>query len=633
MLLGQTVKKFALTNRAKCVYSVEPMIRTHRHPLPAVAALALLVGVVFGFVRVTYAKDAPKKEAPASDSADANPSPSADATPPTSTHPKVTSEEKRAHTLEYLEKEYGKRIASIDWTVRSLGVILLARVPGPSATKKLFEVFEKDKHDMPRLLAWQALLARAPEFEVKENSQFLNGTLALSEKGAINGEMRIALVEILGANLPTAGAKKAWERVFTECNAWEPGDLAVLDALGDCLKTWHSGQIAERLISFLAEGDLNVRAEYVLVRAGCPVKRAYDALPYEVKDLLNPKRHHRSSASIWKDQQEQCVVWLKKDRAAWRDLAKLDGKSWQALQPHYIPAPPSLDSIDIEDDEWRNDMELGRPDLKDFEAVFCVDATGSMGDVLRWLNRDVARMMAALTVVCKEPPKVGITFYRDFDCSFVVRHVAMSQKMAALTPELERMTADGGGDIPEAVREGLQDAFKNNPWTKSSGKAKVIILVGDAPPHENAVEDCYALAKKCGEAGIKIHAVKCTTSDHNDLTTFDQIAKASGGSSLDVSFPLYSNSRYINMAGKPDWIPTIARPECQLLIAPAPVGDQAGARVLLHVLQDAVSPKYRARMEPFSRTLLAYVDHTPPEKRLPFPANTPVLNKGNYKAQ
>ncbi|MDB5302263.1 MAG: hypothetical protein JWO87_3926 [Phycisphaerales bacterium] len=604
-------------------------IRTHWHPLPAVAAAALLLGVVFGFVRATPAKDAPK-EAPAAsaDSAD-----SADATPPPTTRPKVSSEEKRAHTLEYLEKEYGKRIASIDWTVRSLGVILLARVPGPSATKKLFEVCEKDKHDMPRLLAWQALLSRVGDFEAKENSQFFNDTLALAEKNAFNGDMRISLAEVLGANLPTPAAKKAWEKVFSECNAWEPGDMAVLDALGDCLKNWHSGAVAEKLIGFLTEGDVNVRAEYVLVRAGCPVKRAYETLPHEVLDPLSTKRHHRSSASIWKDQQAQCATWLRKEKGQWKDRAKLEDKPWQTLQPRYIPAPALLDSIDIDDADWRNDMELGKPDLKDFEAVFVVDATGSMGDVLVWLNRDVARMMAALTVVCKEPPKIGVTFYRDFDCTFVVRHVAMSQKMATLTPELERMTADGGGDIPEAVREGLADAFKNNPWTKSSGKAKTIILVGDAPPHENAVSDCYALAKKCAEAGITIHAIKCTTGDHNDLATFDQIAKAGGGSSLDVNFPLLSPNKYLGLSGKPSPIPTIARPECQLLIAPPPVGDRAGTHVLLHVLQDAVSPKYRARMEPFTRTLLAYVDHTPPEKRLPFPADTPSLMKTNYKAQ
>src|SRR5687768_13375238 len=79
-----------------------------------------------------------------------------------SSNPKVNT------LLEYLERDaYGKKLAAPFWVTRAMGVISMARLPQPTVTTKLLEVMEKDKHDIVRLLAWQAILSRAPSLDVK----------------------------------------------------------------------------------------------------------------------------------------------------------------------------------------------------------------------------------------------------------------------------------------------------------------------------------------------------------------------------------------------------------------------------------------------------------------------------------
>ena len=141
-----------------------------------------------------------------------------------------------------------------------------------------------------------------------------------------------------------------------------------------------------------------------------------------------------------------------------------------------------------------------------------VDATGSMGDVLDWLRRDVARTVAAFQSVCKEPVRIGVTFYRDHGDPWVVQHWPLTNRLRDLEPGLTRITADGGGDIPEAVLEGLTDAVRNNPWsTRPKGVNKVVILIGDAPPHEQTIPACVDLVKKAAATGVRTHVAKVTT--------------------------------------------------------------------------------------------------------------------------
>jgi hypothetical protein len=259
-----------------------------------------------------------------------------------------------------------------------------------------------------------------------------------------------------------------------------------------------------------------------------------------------------------------------------------------------------------------------------------------MGDVLEWLRRDVARVMAAFAQLCKEQPTLGVVFYRDQGDLFVTKVLPMTGRLQDLAPGLLQMTADGGGDIPEAVLDGLRAGIDGMRWSRTRKKSgKVLILVGDAPPKPGTEQQCQAVAKKGAEAGIKTYACKITTLEgRNDLSSFDGIAAAGGGSTVQAEFGRIYPNRFIGPDGKPQPIQSVARPEAQLVVAPASASQPPGERILVHVLADMINPQYKDRAEPLAQTLLAAVTpKTEPEKRQTYAANTPPLSVTTFNSQ
>ena len=269
----------------------------------------------------------------------------------------------------------------------------------------------------------------------------------------------------MACNAPNPRWKKIWEKLFTECNAWEPEDIPVLDALGACEEQWRSPGIIDGLINLTTETNM-ARAELVLRRAGCPVRTTISMLAPEIFDPMSPKRMHPSWGDMWQATRKECEKWWMTEKSHWKETVKPEGPVWKDLKPKYVPAPFVLDSIEPDDKVWYHDLELGKADLAQFEAAFMVDATGSMGDVLDWLKRDLGRMVMAFQMLCKEPTAIGVTFYRDYDCPWVVKMGALTTKVQTLEPLVNDMNADGGGDIPEAILPGLKDTIEKNKWTK-----------------------------------------------------------------------------------------------------------------------------------------------------------------------
>ena len=66
----------------------------------------------------------------------------------------------------------------------------------------------------------------------------------------------------------------------------------------------------------------------------------------------------------------------------------------------------------------------------------------------------------------------------------------------------------GGGDIPEAVLEGLTDSAAKNPWVAQASGKKVWVLVADAPGHPENQKECEDLVKAAAAKGFHLYAVK-----------------------------------------------------------------------------------------------------------------------------
>ena len=117
------------------------------------------------------------------------------------------------------------------------------------------------------------------------------------------------------------------------------------------------------------------------------------------------------------------------------------------------------------------------------DLVLVIDTTGSMGDEIRYLQSELG---AILNGIRQRHPgldlRVGFVFYRDIGDDYVTHTVPLTHDFAAAQGELAQHWAGGGGDYPEAMDQALIRAA-GQPWR--SDAAKTMLLVADAPPHDD----------------------------------------------------------------------------------------------------------------------------------------------------
>jgi Mg-chelatase subunit ChlD len=157
-------------------------------------------------------------------------------------------------------------------------------------------------------------------------------------------------------------------------------------------------------------------------------------------------------------------------------------------------------------------QETPKPERPKADVVFVLDTTGSMGGLLDGAKKKIWSIANELLKGSPKPElRVGLVAYRDKGDAYVTQ-------VTDLTPDLDKIyeillgfQAQGGGDGPENVRQGMHDAVTKISWSKERKAFKVMFLVGDAPPHLDyddvpKIEDiCLAAVK----ADITINAVRC----------------------------------------------------------------------------------------------------------------------------
>ena len=116
---------------------------------------------------------------------------------------------------------------------------------------------------------------------------------------------------------------------------------------------------------------------------------------------------------------------------------------------------------------------------RNVDIVLCVDATGSMGPYINAIREMLIPMMRE-TVAEFTEFRIGMVLYRDYGDEFLTRVIPFTSDFSVFQRNLNAVYPKGGGDIPEAVYEGLYEAADKFPWAAES---RLIILIGDAPPH------------------------------------------------------------------------------------------------------------------------------------------------------
>lgn len=168
----------------------------------------------------------------------------------------------------------------------------------------------------------------------------------------------------------------------------------------------------------------------------------------------------------------------------------------------------------------------GAPDFLDL--VFAVDVTGSMGDELDWLVRDlVSTVRSAAMGSGGVDIRYGLVTYRDHGDEFVVRRYDFTGSGATMRAELRAQSASGGGDYPEAAADALAAAVDMG-WRRGNGE-RLLFHVADAPPHDADAGRYLAVAQEAAGRQIQIFGLGASGVAEESEYLMRQAAALTGG--------------------------------------------------------------------------------------------------------
>ena len=144
------------------------------------------------------------------------------------------------------------------------------------------------------------------------------------------------------------------------------------------------------------------------------------------------------------------------------------------------------------------------------EIMFVVDTTGSMGDELMFLQSEFT---AIANDIGTDNTKFSINFYRDEYDDYTTKRYPFSSNIEEINKKLNSEYAAGGGDLPEAVAEVLDETINDGGWTDES--VKLMFMIFDAPPHDNKSQVLQSAIEKAAEKGIRIIPVVSSNSDRD----------------------------------------------------------------------------------------------------------------------
>jgi hypothetical protein len=111
----------------------------------------------------------------------------------------------------------------------------------------------------------------------------------------------------------------------------------------------------------------------------------------------------------------------------------------------------------------------------------------------------------------------------------LVHSSALSSGHEKTASFIKNQNAGGGGDFPEAVHSALEEAIYQQPWA-TDAVARIIFLVLDAPPHQNAevTSELQAQIRAAAKAGIRIIPVTASGIDRATEFLMKTFAVATG---------------------------------------------------------------------------------------------------------
>jgi len=180
------------------------------------------------------------------------------------------------------------------------------------------------------------------------------------------------------------------------------------------------------------------------------------------------------------------------------------------------------------------------------DLVITIDSTGSMQRAIDSARDAVLDLVEILQSIAPQF-RLGLTHYKDLpdmgDGAEILE--PLTPNVRAVRDSLSKLIASGGGDAPERVEKGMEQAFRREMgWSRDANK--VVVVIGDAPAHPDGLERAVALAKQAhedplnlGRSGrpttgrrdpeVRPYVISTIATNKAALPHFQAIAEAGGG--------------------------------------------------------------------------------------------------------
>ncbi len=254
----------------------------------------------------------------------------------------------------------------------------------------------------------------------------------------------------------------------------------------------------------------------ILNKKGFPIVGASVFLEKDKKTIWTAKTDNTGKAELWNgvfDKEKQVVK-------ATHIKVEYMGRKHEIEQ--LIPFNQGINFLKIDENCKENNV---------LDIAFVVDATGSMGDEIAYLQTElkdviekVQAQQEALTI------NLGSVFYKDETDDYVTQKSDFSSDISAAMKFMQAQKAGGGGDYPEAMDAALDVALNQLKWSDKT-VAKLLFLVLDAPPHytPEILKKLEELTHLAAEKGVRIIPVAGSGIDKSTEYLMRSFALATNG--------------------------------------------------------------------------------------------------------
>lgn len=176
---------------------------------------------------------------------------------------------------------------------------------------------------------------------------------------------------------------------------------------------------------------------------------------------------------------------------------------------------------------------------KNAELVFVIDSTGSMGDAINNVKTGITSFVNSLETQGVKL-RIGIVEYRDIeedglDSTIIheLNHSPWMNSTSEMVEVLNGISADGGGDIPESVIDGLGYLVDGEtiPWSSDSYKFAVVLTdAGYKVANRHGFNSLQEVADALLHAGINTSVV----TEESEFSTYEELYTTTGGTRANI---------------------------------------------------------------------------------------------------